>query len=124
VPSPDPKVKSRCLPFTPDPDAGLSQPEIEDDLLARWPHLAKPGPQPCNRIAGTLEEQFSRVFLPREPELLPPAEHARLVGALAEDIALIAAEVTRGLRVKPRRSEYGEYGEYVSAKGERGHHVA
>lgn len=32
----------------------------EAELLERWPHLRRPGPQPCNRIASNALDQLRR----------------------------------------------------------------
>jgi hypothetical protein len=44
----------------PDLAAGLTDADREAEWLARWPHLSRPGPQPCNRIAPTPAEQLAR----------------------------------------------------------------
>lgn len=33
------------------------------ELLSQYPHLRKPGLQPCNQIAGTLESQVHRMLM-------------------------------------------------------------
>jgi hypothetical protein len=47
----------------PDPDpyslATIWSSESEESLMHRWPHLARPGPQPHNRIPGTAEEAIA-----------------------------------------------------------------
>jgi hypothetical protein len=44
--------------------------DSDPDLLARWPHLARPGPQPHNQI-GTLREMLA---LSRTPRPTPEQE--------------------------------------------------
>jgi hypothetical protein len=107
---------------TDDPATGLSLLEADAALLERWPHLARPGPQPCNRIAATAAEQLARAQSPRAPESLPPAEAGRLLATLrehqdqlrpllldllAEDIGAIVAEVVKHM-VPERKAQYGE----------------
>ena len=44
----------------------------------------RPGPQPCNRIAGTFEEQLDCVFQEPGPDHLTDEEIDRLVMTLME----------------------------------------
>jgi hypothetical protein len=136
-----------------DPAGGLSLAERDADLLERWAHLARPGPQPCNQV-GTLGQQLRKVFGPAgaplwtgcsdlcppgdaEPAAPDPADmagrlaatirahpeamRAALLELLAEDVAMIAVEVARGLQA--RRSESGECGECVRAAGRSDNHA-
>jgi hypothetical protein len=50
------------------------------DLLARWPHLSRPGPQPWNQIPGTLEECLALAKTPRPtPEQASQASLEELI---------------------------------------------
>jgi hypothetical protein len=55
-------------------NACLAFQEVEE--LRRWPHLAKPGPQPHNQIAGTLAEQYQRAL---HQGRRPQKDHAQQV---------------------------------------------
>src|SRR6266849_4791014 len=66
----------------------------EADLLARFPWLAKPGPQPWNcAVAPTMREQCARVFRPREPAELEREVEERMRAIIREELA----EFTRQL---------------------------
>ncbi len=83
---------------------------LDDSELDRWPHLARPGPQPHNQIPATAAEALALAKSKRTPEPLPAAETGRILATLkhhsaevkpvllslvAEDIGVIAAAVAR-----------------------------
>jgi hypothetical protein len=79
-------------------------PRAEDALLARWPHLNRPGPQPCNQIAPDYATAVRRLMRPRPPERSPmmvALKAGRMVRrwiheALAVEVAAIRRDMHRG----------------------------
>jgi hypothetical protein len=117
------------FPDPPDLAGGLSDADREADLLARWPHLAKPGPQPCNQI-GTLRDQLRKVFGPAGapdwsglatlcPPLPPPVPVADFPTAPDHLAEIIREEVRRILA-----EDLPEALDYLLARREVSHNGA
>jgi hypothetical protein len=62
--------------------AALSEPNAEAATLKKWPHLARPGPQACNRVASSFEEQYASIFRPRPIEPPPRSEAEKMAAAV------------------------------------------
>jgi hypothetical protein len=83
----------------------MSDPELaglnldDDELCRRWPHLCRPGPQPCNQIAPDYDAALRRLRrLPkRRPTSLAVAIRAgRLIARLIRrEVEPLAREVVR-----------------------------
>jgi hypothetical protein len=72
--------------------------ESEQDLVRRWPHLEKPGPQPHNaEVFDTLEEQLRFAMIPRA-ELQRQQRAKPLLQLLAKGIGRIVAHVVQAAR--------------------------
>src|SRR5262245_4588651 len=71
----------------------------DDELCRRWPHLCRPGPQPCNQIAPTYAEALRR--LRKSPKRISTSRGAmlragrRIARLLRREIEPIAREVLR-----------------------------
>jgi hypothetical protein len=80
------------------------------DLLARWPQLACPGPQPWNQIPGTLEECLALARTPRPtPEQAAQASLEELIERIVRRVLV---------------EELAPAVEYIITSRHGGHHEA
>src|SRR5438132_11933843 len=95
-------LSANSCPVQGDGRLSLCPADVDADLLERWPHLARPGPQPHNLIAPTFAEQLARALTPRAtPQQTARAELVSLI----EDVVrrLLLAELPAAVEYLFRR---------------------
>jgi hypothetical protein len=70
-------------------------PRADAALVQRWPHLRRPGPQPCNQIPPDYATALRRLALPRRPEPTPMAMILRAGRVVRR---FVRAEVSEAVR--------------------------